>query len=223
MLLARTDKINDGIDLIVIQKSTLASHQRACPRRQKQHVTVSEQFVCTHFVQDNATVRTAGDLKSNSCGQVGLNQPRDDIHGRLLGGQNQVDAYGAAFLSETDNVLLDFLSGGHHEVCQFVGHNDNEWQVKGNRFLFVFACWFQPLHQLLFAQLVVDADVSHTSSGQQFVTFFHFLNSPGQNCLGFTHIGHHGMHQVRQGFIATQFDHFRVNHQHANFIGSAHH
>ena len=67
-------------------------------------------------------------------------------------------------------------------------------------FLVVFG--LDPLHQLLFAQLVVDADVPHAGPGQQVVALLHLLHGPGQNRLGLAHVGHDRVHQVRQALVA---------------------
>ncbi len=60
----------------------------------------------------------------------------------------------------------------------------------------------QPLHQLFFAELVVDADVPHAGAGQQGVPLFHLLDGPGQDRLGLAHVGDHRVHQVRQRAVA---------------------
>ena len=91
-------------------------------------------------------------------------------------------------------------------------------------------CWrslvvlrLDPLHQLLFAQLVVDADVPHAGAGQQVVPLLHLLHRPAEDRLGLPHVGHHRVHQVRQALVGAELDHLRVDHQHADLVGPAGH
>ena len=81
----------------------------------------------------------------------------------------------------------------------------------------------QPLHQLFFAELVVDADVPHAGPGQQRVALFHLLDGPGQNRLGLAHVGDDRVHQVRQRLVGAELDHLGVDHQHPHFVGPARH
>ena len=59
--------------------------------------------------------------------------------------------------------------------------------------------------------------------GQQVIPLLHLLHRPGEDRLGLAHVGHHGVHQVRQALVRAEFDHFRVDHQHADFVGPAGH
>ena len=53
----------------------------------------------------------------------------------------------------------------------------------------------------------------------QAVAFFHFVHAPGERVGGQLHVGDHGREQMRNAFIDGQFQHFRVNHNHADFFG----
>ena len=109
-----------------------------------------------------------------------------------------MDADGPALLGQTNNVLLDILAGGHHQVGDFVGHDDDVRQVQRDAGPLFVVFDLQPVEQLLFAELVVDGDVSYPGPGQQMVTLLHLLDRPGQNRLGLLHVGHDRVHQVRQ-------------------------
>ena len=117
-------------------------------------------------------------------------------------------------------MCLDFLGGGHHQVGHFVGHDHDVGQWCG----MLPAALLRPpagfgVHQLFFAQLVVDADVAHAGPSQQRVALFHLLDGPGQDRLGLAHVGHHRVHQVRQLLVGAQLDHLGVDHQHPHFVG----
>ena len=108
-------------------------------------------------------------------------------------------------------------------VGHLVGHNHDERQLLRNRRPLFLVLGLKALHQLFFAELVVAADVSHASAGEQRVAFFHFLDGPGQNRLGLAHVGHDRVHQMRQGFIRAQLDHLRIDEQHPHFVGPSRH
>ena len=164
-----------------------------------------------------------GDLEGNSGRKIGFYQAGDHVDGGFLRGQHQVDADRAALLRQADDVALDFLGGGHHQIGQLVGHYDDVWHVQGDLAAFLVVLGLDTFHEFLFAQLVVDADVADSGAGEEVVSLFHFIDRPGQDGLGLAHVGNDRVHEVRQGFIWAEFDHFGVDQEHANFIGPAGH
>ena len=71
-------------------------------------------------------------------------------------------------------------------------------KCRGMLLPFLVVLRLQAVHQLFFAELVVDADVPHAGAGQQCVPLFHLLDGPGQDRLGLAHVGDDRVHQVRQ-------------------------
>ena len=53
---------------------------------------------------------------------------------------------------------------------------------------------------------------------EQAVTFFHLGNAPVQRLPRFTHIGNDRAKQVRNTIVNAQFEHFRINHDEADFF-----
>ncbi len=98
-------------------------------------------------------------------------------------------------LSQPDNVLLDFFTGSHHQVGNFVRDDYDKRQVFGNILSFS-TFGSQPLLEFFFTKLVVAGDMANTRLGQECVTLFHFVDSPGQNSLRFPHVRDDGVHQV---------------------------
>ncbi len=115
------------------------------------------------------------------------------------------------------------LPDGHHQVGHLVGHDHDVRQVQRDARPLLVVLRLQAVHQLFFAELVVDADVPHAGAGQQGVPLLHLLDGPGQNRLGLPHVGHHRVHQVRQPLVRAQLDHLGVDHQHPHFVGPARH
>ena len=132
------------------------------PGEQEQHVAVAEQLVGAHFVEHDAAIGAAGDLERDAGRQVRLDQAGDDVDRRLLRGEDQVDADRPALLGEADDVLLDVLAGGHHEVGHLVGDDHDERQIAAESASHSSSLsGSNAIAQLVVAELVVDAQVPH--------------------------------------------------------------
>ncbi len=132
ILFARTDGGDHGVDFVVTQVGTLAAEQRAGAGPEEQHVAVAEQFIGPHFIEYDAAVDPAGDLERDAGRQVGLDQAGDDIDRRFLRGEDQVDTDRPALLCQANDMLFHLFAGGHHQVGDFVRHDDDERQVVGD-------------------------------------------------------------------------------------------
>ena len=64
-------------------------------------------------------------LKQMRRRQVRLDQAGDDVHGRLLRRQDQVNAGRPRFLGQADDVALDLLLHLHHQVRHLVDDDDD--------------------------------------------------------------------------------------------------
>lgn len=91
----------------------------------KKHVAAPDEGIGALGVENGAGVDLGGDLEGDARGQVGLDDARDDVHGRPLRGDDEVDAGGAGELRETGDVRLDLGGGDHHEVGEFVDDRDD--------------------------------------------------------------------------------------------------
>ena len=118
-------------DFIVAEERALTADQRAGAGPQEEHVAVAQQSVGTHLVEHHAAIGAAGDLEGDSGRQVRFDQAGNHVDGRFLRGQHQVDTHCAALLCQPNDVALHLLRGGHHQVGQLVGHNDDVGHVGG--------------------------------------------------------------------------------------------
>ena len=188
--------------------------------RQEQHIALAEQIFRTHLVKNRAAVDFAGHLESNACRNIGFNQAGNDIHAWALGGKNQMDAGCACFLGKTGNQFFDFLACSHHQIGKLIYHDHDKRQ---------FLQWFRIFRREaeraadFFATsggfgnfLVETGKVAHAHKAHQAVAFFHFVDAPVQRVCGQLHIGYDRGEQVRNAFVNAQFQHFRVNHNHAH-------
>ena len=222
-LFAGADRIDNGVYLLVGQIRALAAQHGARARPEKQHISIAQQFLGAHLVENDSAIRSTCDLERKSRGQVGLDQAGDDVHRRLLRGENQVDPDSSALLRQANNMLFHFLSRCHHQVGNFVSHNDDEWQAGGNTTFFGLILRLQAAVDFGFPKLIETRNVSNTRLGQQLVSLFHLLHSPSQDRLSLSHIGHDGVHQMGKPTVSAQLDHFGVDHQHPHFVRSARH
>src|SRR5262245_38269506 len=100
---------HNPLDFGFARISALRATQRAGAGLKEEHIAFAEQLVGAHLVENDAAVRAAGNLEADARRQVRLDEAGDDIDGGLLRGEDEVDAGGPGFLSESDDVALDFL------------------------------------------------------------------------------------------------------------------
>src|SRR5207244_682010 len=167
--------------------------------------------------------RPAGDLETNAGRQIGFDQAGNDVHGRLLSGDHQVDAGGTRFLRQPDDVPLHLFSHHHHEVAELVDEKDNVRHAAGDMAALLpfegadAAVYFIP------PQLVVTGDIPNARPAQEIVTLLHLVDSPGQNRLGFLHVLDDRVHQVGNFAVVNQLHHLGIDHDHADLVGPAGH
>ena len=192
-------------------------------RRQEQHVALTEQVFRTHLVEDGAAVDFARHLEGDAGRNIGFNQAGNHVYARPLGGQNQVDARRARLLCDAGDQFFDFFARRHHQVGKFVHHHDDKRQFF-QRFGIVGreaegVADFAAVCGLFAYFLVVAREVAYAQMAHQAVAFFHFVHTPGQRVGGQAHVGYHRREQVRDAFVNAQFQHFRVDHNHAHVVG----
>ena len=169
-------------------------------------------------VEDDAAVHAAADFHAHAAGHVRLDQARDHVGLRTLGGQDQVDAHGAGFLCDADDAGLD-LFVGHHQVGEFVDDEDQVRHLLGDAGGVGVVFDFQAVFDFVPAQVVVGADVAHAHFSQQLVALVHLGDGPLENLSGFVHLGHHRAHQVGDGFEHTHLDHLGVDQHQLELVG----
>ena len=68
-------------------------------------------------------------LKRDAVGDVGLDEARDHVGRRTLGGDDQVDAGSASQLGDAADGELHLLADVHHEVGKLVDDDDDIGQL----------------------------------------------------------------------------------------------
>ena len=86
----------------------------------KQHIAFSEQLFRAVHIDDRPGIHAGRNRKCDSRRHVCLDQSGDDVDGRTLGGNDQMDTCCTRQLRQTADGILDFTRGNHHEVSQLV-------------------------------------------------------------------------------------------------------
>ena len=84
-----------------------------------------QQILRTGFIQHHLTVKTAGNLETGSCRNVGLDERRHDVHARSLGRKHQVDARRTRFLRKAYDQHFHLFFVDENQIRQFVDKADD--------------------------------------------------------------------------------------------------
>ena len=139
----------------------------------------------THHVQHCAGIDARGHAEADPRGEIRLDQAGDDIHARPLCRQHQVHAHGARHLGQASDALLHVGALQHHQVGQFVDHDQNVGKMLQ---LFLFELFLEEIARLRFQlpHLLVELfDIADALAGQQFQAALHFEHSVAQRDGGF--------------------------------------
>ena len=90
-----------------------------------QQVATTNQLVGTTAVENGARIDFRGHPESNPCGEVGFDDPRNDIDRRALGGDNQMNPNGTGQLGQASDRGLYFFSRSHDQVGKLIHHQNN--------------------------------------------------------------------------------------------------
>src|SRR6202011_1776675 len=127
----RTPEVDDRLDLRIADESALDSCRLAGIDRLVQHVAAPEQLFCSTRVENDAAVDLRSDGERYARWNVGLDEARDDVGRRTLGGDDEVYANSARELCDAADELLDLAGGNHHQVGQLVDDDDDVGQLSG--------------------------------------------------------------------------------------------
>ena len=128
-------------------------------------------------VQDDPGLQRGGHGKGDAAGDVCLHEAGDDVSGGPLGGDDQVDARGAAHLGHPADGLLHLLGGHQHQVRQLV--DDHHHAGQG---LQVLAGLCQP---------VILLQLLHALLGEGLVPLHHLVHRPLEGAGGLLRVRHH--------------------------------
>ena len=105
-----------GLEVLHHAVDLLGGHQGAVdpghPRGSgwnKEHVSLPQELLSAHLVQNGARVHLLGDTKGNAGGEIGLDDSREHVHRRALGGHDQVDPHRPGHLGQAHDGIFHVL------------------------------------------------------------------------------------------------------------------
>src|SRR5690606_13017648 len=118
------DEIGYFFHLWRINKGALYPYQVApcC----QQHITPTDQLICTPRIKDGARIDFGKYPERQSCREIGLNCSGNNIYRWPLRSDNQVNTYRTRQLSQPGNRCFHLLTRCHHKVCKLIDDQHNE-------------------------------------------------------------------------------------------------
>ena len=168
----------------------------------EQHVTSAKQGFCPDFVEDCLGVHLGRETEGDAGREVRLDCAGDDVAGRALRGENEVDSRSTGLGGDTRDTGLHTLAVAGHEVGDLVDHDHDALARTGamevvlDRFHVVVECTDRTA--------VLDGGIC-----KHFVTFFHHVNKGGELLDGILHAVddfHVGKDGIRLHFGALGVD-----------------
>ena len=150
---------DDAVQLSVGYEGALETLRLGGVGWHEQHIAAAQQLLGAASVQDRSRVDLRGDGEGDSCGEVRLDEAGDNVYGRPLGGDDQVDARGAGELGQAAYLPLHLERRRHHQVGQLVDD-------------------YHPVRDLVGGAraLVKRLDVAHANGGEAAVAAVHLVN-----------------------------------------------
>ena len=175
----------------------------------EQHVAMTQQFLRTFHIQDDAGFQTGRNAKRNLGRNICLDQARDNIGRRSLCRDDQMDAGCTRQLCQTDDQAFDFFRSCQHKVGELIDHDDDLLHPFRAGLLFT--------DQATVKFVVITLDIVHAGHLHPHVTVIHFIHDPAQRTDCLTRIGHDFFHHVRNPVKSVELDFFRVDNDQADF------
>ena len=207
---------DDFADFGFVDIGAVHAQQARRARRQKQHIAAAEQMLRAVHVEDRARIDFGRDAIRNSGREVCLYQSGDYVDRRTLRRQDQMDADRAGHLGQTSDRILDFMTGSHHQIGEFV---DDDYDVRQR--LPLFAILVEILDCVAARDFqIVAIDVAHAPARQLLVAPLHLGHCPAQRARRRLRIGDDRCGQMRNVFVKTQLQALRIDQDQFHFIGA---
>ena len=144
-----------------------------------------------------------GDRERDPRRDVHLDRAGDDVHGRPLGGEHEVDADRARLLREPDDRVLHLGGRDHHQVGELVDHAQDvrKRRLPGGG-----------------AGAVQLDDVARARLLHHLVAALHLADQVREHVRRHARHGHDRREQVRDVLVVVQLDALRVDQHHADLV-----
>ena len=124
--------VRDGGDVIGADEGCLKAIGSDRIRELDEGIACSEELLGSAVIEDDLAVLGGGDLEGDAAGHIGLDQARNHVNGRALGGEQRVDPGSSSELGDVHDGLLYALPVGEHEISELVDdHHDTREKPFG--------------------------------------------------------------------------------------------
>ena len=200
---------------LVAQECTMHTNRVRSVHRLEKHVAAAKQLLGTGVIHHGTRVHLRRHLEADTRRQVRLDVTGNHLHRGTLGRKHQVNANSTSLCSKAAHVLLDFLSGDHHEVGHLVdNHYDKRHAVATVGIGHVFG------EQAGIELLVEAVEVTHLRLRKHLGTAVHLVAEPLERLDSNFGLRDDRRQEVRDVLVHLEFHRLRVHENHAEFVRS---
>ena len=217
--------------LVVADERAVHAH-RALAAGHIQHVALAQQLFRALFAQNRARIDLRGDVEADARRQVRLDHAGDDVDRGPLRRHDQVDARRARLLCQPLDEEFDLLARRHHQIGEFVDdHHDLGQHLEVQRLLLIdrlarigIVTGLDLAAERLAlglgsADLVVEAgEAAYADRRHLAIAILHLLDRPFERPHRLGRIGDDRRQQMRDIVVHAEFQHLRVDHDHAALV-----
>lgn len=196
--------VHDTLDFIGLDEDSLEASRCHGARREVEHITASEEVLRSDRVEYRTRVYLRCHGECDTRWDIRLYQSCDDIHTRSLCREYHMESYGTCFLSDAGDRLLDFfLVPAHHEICELVDDDDDDWHA-------IFWSYFR----------IILFEITDIERLQCAIATLHLCDRPLEGIEGFIWMIYDGCQEVRDTIIDTELHLLRIHHDHTELTRS---
>ncbi len=111
-----TPEVADRADFIFGDEWAVNAMEARRTGREVKHIALAEKRLGTVGVENGSGIDFAGDAERDARGEIGFDEAGDDIDGRPLRREDQVNADGPGHLRKARDGLFDVVGVDHHQV-----------------------------------------------------------------------------------------------------------
>ena len=164
-----------------------------------------KQLLRSGHIENRAGVDLRGYAERDPGRNVRFDDARNDVDGRALRRDNQMDARRASHLGQPADRILHVVGSDHHQVGKLVDDDDDIRQA--------------PQPGLSAIKRVVTFDIPRAGLGEHLVALLHLDDDFLKRKRGAPRIGHDRREQMGNAVVHVELDHLGIDHQQLHFIG----
>ena len=195
--------VREAGDLVLGEEGALDALELRGADRPEEHVALAEERLGAALVEDHARVDLRGDREGDARRDVDLDRSGDDVRGRALRREHEVDADRARLLREADDRVLDLGGRDHHQVGELVDHAEDVRERRVAR---------------LAPRLVELGEVAGAGLAHHLVAALHLADQVLEHVRGQARVGDDRRQEVRQVLVVVELDALGVDQDQAALV-----